>query len=431
MSAALAEILQADDEAFTAAWRDFSEEEKAKLPPAVRAQAVQKYRRLTPWVDGSSLRVGGITALQDGANAPKRETESRIAYRRASDVQAKPIRWLWPGRIARGKVSMLAGNPGLGKSQVSLSMAAIVSRGGIWPVDRSRCEAGNVVILSAEDDAADTIRPRLEAAGADLSRIFILEAVVDSYRADGGENLRAFNLKVDLGRLGEMLDQIGDVALIVIDPVTAYLGETDSHKNAEIRALLSPLSDIAGKHGAAVVCVSHLNKAQGGEALMRVTGSLAFVAAARSAWLVAKDPENDSRRLFLPLKNNIGNDQSGLAFAVQSTQVQSAAGAIETSCVAWETEAVTLTADQAMAMQGDPEEKTALDDAREFLLGLLADGPVPAGQIRKDSEGAGFSWRTIQRAADRLGLDRKKSEMRGGWTWRLPPKAPKNTEGAT
>jgi hypothetical protein len=317
---------------------------------------------------------------------------------------------------------MLAGNPGLGKSQITSSMAAVVTTGGMWPVDKNRCEIGNVIFLSAEDDAEDTIRPRLEAAGADLSRVFILDAVVDGYRADGSEMQRGFNLKTDLVRLGKMLDEIGGAALIVIDPITAYLGETDSHKNAEIRALLSPLSDLAAKHGAAVVCVSHLNKSAGGEALMRVTGSLAFVAAARAAFIVAKDTENDLRRLFLPLKNNIGNDKSGLAFAIESAQVKSTAGLIETSRIAWEPDPVTVTADEAMQPQGDPEERSAMDDARQFLLDLLADGPVRAGTIKADANGAGFNWRTIQRAADRLNIERHKDGMRGGWTWKLPPK---------
>lgn len=350
------------------------------------------------------------------------DSAGRIAYRRASDIQAKPINWLWPGRIARGKVSMLAGNPGLGKSQVTASKAAVVTTGGTWPVDGCRCERGNVIFLSAEDDAEDTIRPRLEAAGADLSRVFILDAVVEAFNAEGGEIRRTFNLKTDLARLGKMLVEIGGAALIVIDPITAYLGETDSHKNAEIRALLAPLGELAAKHGAAIVCVTHLNKSSGGEALMRVTGSLAFVAAARAAFIVAKDPENEARRLFLPMKNNIGNDQTGLAFAIQSAQVKSPAGLIETSRVAWEPDPVTVTADEAMTPQGDPEERSALDDARHFLLGLLADGPVKAGQIKTDADGAGFNWRTIQRAADRLNIERHKNGMKGGWTWKLPPK---------
>lgn len=394
--------------------------------PVLQQSPNPKFRKAAPRPPGplkaSASPAPKVSPQAAAATAPATDSAGRIAYRRASDIQAKPIHWLWRGRIARGKVFMLAGNPGLGKSQVTASMAAVVTTGGTWPVDGSRCERGNVIFLSAEDDAEDTIRPRLEASGADLTRIFILDAVVEAFNADGDEIRRAFNLKTDLIRLGKMLDEIGGAAMIVIDPITAYLGEADSHKNAEIRALLAPLGELAAKHGAAVVCVSHLNKGGSGEALMRVTGSLAFVAAARAAFIVAKDPENEARRLFLPMKNNIGNDQTGLAFAIQSEQVTSPAGLIETSRVLWEAEAVTLTADEAMVPQGYPEERSALEDARRFLLGLLADGPVKAGQIKADADGAGFNWRTIQRAADRLNIERHKDGMRGGWTWKLPPK---------
>lgn len=361
-----------------------------------------------------------LASLTVGGEEARRGNASRITYRRASEIQAKPIHWLWPGRIARGKVSMLAGNPGLGKSQVAASMAATVTTGGLWPVDKTRCDRGSVVILSAEDDAADTIRPRLEAVGADLSRVFILDAVIEGYQADGGVMHRAFNLVEDLARLGDLLSEIGDVALIVIDPITAYLGGADSHKNAEIRALLAPLSDLAALHGAAVVCVSHLNKGGNSDALMRVTGSLAFVAASRAAFVVAKDQDNDARRLLLPLKNNIGNDQTGLAFSIHPAQMQSAAGLIDTSYVAWEPDAVTVTADEAMAQHGDIEERDAVKDAKDFLKGLLADGPVRSKQIKQDAEGAGYSWRTIQRAQKSLGIEAIKEGMSGGWVWQLP-----------
>lgn len=362
-----------------------------------------------------------LAAHRTGENPPTVGYEGRhIAYRRVSDIQAKPIRWLWSGRFARGKVSMLAGNPGLGKSQVTASMAAVVTTGGYWPVDRAPCERGNVIFLSAEDDPSDTIRPRLEAAGADLSRVFILDAVVDGYGADGAEMHRAFNLKTDIARLEHMLAEIGGAALIVIDPITAYLGDADSHKNAEIRTLLSPLSDMAATHGAAVICVSHLNKGGNSEALMRVTGSLAFVAAARAAFVVVKDQENDGRRFFLPLKNNVGTDQNGLAFTVESAQVESEAGLIDTSRVQWEANAVAITANEAMAVQGDPEERREIEDAQSFLRDLLADGPIPSKQIRADAEGAGYSWRTIQRAQKALGIDAVKEGMKGGWVWKLP-----------
>jgi len=351
-----------------------------------------------------------------------------VAFRRLSDVQAKPIRWLWPGRIARGKVSILAGNPGLGKSQIAASMAAIVSTGGAWPVDRAQCGRGNVVILSAEDDAEDTIRPRLEAAGADLARVFILDAVVDGYRADGSEIRRAFNLKTDLARLAALLETIGDVALIVIDPITAYLGDADSHKNAEVRALLAPLGELAARHGAAVVCVSHFNKSGNGEALMRVTGSLAFVAAARAAFVVAKDKYNEARRLFLPLKNNIGNDKTGLAFTVQGGQLPSPTGQIETSRVVWEAEAVTITADEAMTPQADPEERSATDEAAEWLHDLLAGGPIRASEVQKGAQQASIHDKALRRARERLGIKPYKREFAGGWWWAL--KSREDAQGA-
>jgi hypothetical protein len=273
-------------------------------------------------------------------------------------------------------------------------------------------------MFSAEDDAEDTIRPRLEAAGADLDRIYILDAVLDEQGKP-----RPFNLAYDLQRLSEMLDHIGDVALIVIDPITAYLGGTDSHKNADIRALLSPLSELASKHGSAIVCVSHLNKGSGGEALLRVTGSLAFVAAARAAYLVVKDQENSSRRLFLPIKNNVGNDQSGLAFTLESHLLPDD---IETSRVRWESESVLISADDAMSNPADSDDRSALEEAKDFLCILLSRGPVPAQQVAVEAKEAGHAWPTVRRAQHALGIKPHKDGMKGRWLWSLSS----NTEDA-
>jgi len=135
-------------------------------------------KRMTPgnWRASQSMASNVIAAGLSGDHGS-------IVVRRLSEIQTKPIRWLWPGRIARGKVSMIAGHPGLGKSQVTAALAAVVTTGGKWPVDISACEVGSVILLNAEDDAADTIRPRLEAAGADVSRIEIVEAVTEGFRA--------------------------------------------------------------------------------------------------------------------------------------------------------------------------------------------------------------------------------------------------------
>jgi len=345
-----------------------------------------------------------------------------FAFRQFSEIKSRQIHWLWPGKLARGKVAILAGHPGLGKSQLTASLAAIVTTGGRWPVDRAACEQGNVIFFSAEDDAEDTIRPRLEAAGADLEKVFILDAVME----DDGTRPRVFNMAKDLPRLGTMLEHIGNVALIVVDPITAYLGGTDSHKNADVRSLLSQLADLAASYDVAVVCVSHLNKGGSGDALMRVTGSLAFVAAARAAFLIVRDKDDKHRRLFLPIKNNIGKDESGLAFSVES---HSLVDGIETSRVRWEAEAVTISADEAIAPPGDPEERSALDDAIEFLSNLLAEGPVSASQIKADATEAGIAWRTMQRAKKNLGIRTQKEGMQGSWLWKLPAKDANNYEG--
>jgi len=351
-----------------------------------------------------------------------------LVTRRLSDINAKPVRWLWQGRIARGKVSIIAGNPGLGKSQVTASIAAIVTTGGRWPVDRSQCTPGDVVFLSAEDDPADTLRPRLEAAGASLHRVHVMDAVILGYTGEGQQQNRAFSLQRDIQALSVKLAELGDVAAVVIDPITAYLGDVDSHRNAEVRALLAPLSELAAQHGTAIIGVSHLNKSAGTEALMRVTGSLAFVAAARAAYLVAQDPENSARRFFLPMKNNIGPDSAGLAFRIEAATVQSDAGPLQTSLVAWDSEPVTTTADEVMRTQA-PEHGSILREAEEWLRETLSE-PTPAAEIYRMATDAGISSKTLRRASESLRIVKKKTGMKAGWVWSLPPKMPKTPEDA-
>ena len=308
---------------------------------------------------------------EEGPHAVRRAIEAGSEYRPSSpfvyrclaDVTAKPVEWLWPGMIACGKISIIAGNPGLGKSQITAAIAAIVTTGGHWPITGERCLPGNVIIVSAEDDAADTIRPRLEAVGADLSRCSILDAVHEQ-KFDGEERIRSLSLQSDIGRLGQHLKMYG-ARLIVLDP-TAYLGGVDSHKNTDVRAALAPLAKLAEEYGVAVVAITHLNKAVGsGEALMRVTGSLAFVAAARAAFVVTKDEDDPERRLMLPAKNNLARDTLGLGFNLQSVVLPTG----RTSRVVWETTPAAITAEEAMARQPDEEERGAISRSHGAVAG--------------------------------------------------------------
>jgi putative DNA primase/helicase len=347
-----------------------------------------------------------------------------------ADIEAKPLRWLWPGRVARGKLTIIAGNPGLGKSQITASIAAVVTTGGRWPVDCQQSPHADVLFLTAEDDPADTLRPRLEAAGADLARVHVIDGVTKGYTGDGSRKTRAFSLDDDLQALEAKLAELGDVAVVVIDPITAYLGDTDSHKNADVRALLAPLGELAARHNVAIIGVSHLSKAAGMQALMRVSGSLAFVAAARAAYLVATDPRDKTRRLFLPLKNNLGPDATGLAFRIEGATVASPAGPLTTSRVCWETEPVSITADQALQAECPLERTTALDVAKEWLQDALAYGPLTAEDVSDRAKADGVSTKTLQRASKALKVQKQKSGMEGPWSWSLPPKMAKSAEDA-
>lgn len=193
-------------------------------------------------------------ARRAGGNGDQQAGE--ILTRRIADVEVVPIKWLWPERIARGKLTIIAGHPGLGKSQVTIALAAVVATGGRWPVDNTLCERGDVLMLSAEDNAADTIRPRLEAAGADIDRVEVLDGVVEGFDLDGSKVSRPLNLKTDIAALAALFASRPDLALFVVDPVSAYLGSTDSHVNADVRSLLAPLAALAAKYGVAAVLPS-------------------------------------------------------------------------------------------------------------------------------------------------------------------------------
>jgi hypothetical protein len=375
---------------------------------------------------GSSESKAGSTAGAQG-RAGGGGRGATVVMKRASDIQPERIQWLWQNRFALGKFSLIAGNPGLGKSQLTVHMAAQVTTGDRWPNGEGAAPLGSVVILSCEDDPADTLVPRLIAAGADPSRVHVVEAV--KVPAGEGAHERQFDLANDVHALCRAVDEIGDVRLIIIDPITAYLGagkNVDSHKNAEVRAALAPLQVHAAKHGFAAVGVSHLNKGGGTEALMRVLGSLGFVAAARVAFLVVADTANE-RTLFIPMKNNIGMKQPGLAFRVVSKTI---ADGIETSCIEWDADEVTTSADEALAAAAGrdgekPTDKSSLSEAMNFLRDVLADGPLAAKAVEHQAKEAGITRATLRRAKGKLGVTARHrgdggTGGRGEWVWEIP-----------
>ncbi|MEQ8789519.1 MAG: AAA family ATPase [Pirellulaceae bacterium] len=328
-------------------------------------------------------------------------------------VTRELLDWLWPGRIPLGKLTLLCGDPGLGKSCVTLDLAARVSRGDGWPdMPLFKQTPGDVILLNCEDDVPDTIAPRLDKAGADDNHIFTLEGIEHQDAKTGKMNKRWFSLESDLSRLDEALGQFPDIRLVVIDPIAAYLGNVDSHKNAEVRGLLAPLAELAGRHRVAIVTVTHLSKSGGTKAVYRAMGSLAFAAAARAVWAIVKDQDDHRRRLFLPGKLNLADDPDGLAYRIRDGRVE------------WEPDPVRLHADDAFAAEvradarGKPRDGER-QEAAEWIREELTKGPRPASELIELGEQYGFSERTLRRAYKQIGVKAKKESFGGPWIWQL------------
>ena len=328
----------------------------------------------------------------------------------ASNIEPERVGWIWPGVIASGRVTGLVGHPGLGKSQVAMDLAATVSTGRHWPGGVANENAGSVIILSAEDDPADTIVPRLIAARADRAAVHMVKAVKER---DGVE--RAFSLAVDLDRLENEYD-LRQARLLVVDPVSAYLGTTKStgvnrNYGTDVRTVLGRLATFAADHDLGVLAIFHLNKTSGARAMMRIAGSLEWVAAPRAVFLVTEEA-GTARRLFLPLKNNLAPDRIGYAFEIKSKVV---ADGIRTSAVVWSGDQITISADEALKAAA----KKVTSGAVDFLQEVLSDGPVDQTEIVRLGKEAGYTEKSLRTAREKLGVTPKKEGFgaSGKWVW--------------
>lgn len=328
-----------------------------------------------------------------------------------AEVKAEPIHWLWPGWLARGKLHVLAGAPGTGKTTIALHIAACVSTGKPLP-SGFRPERGNVIVWSGEDDPGDTIKPRLLAAGADVSRIHVVGEVTEN-----GER-HPFDPARDVDKLAAAAARLGNVAMIVIDPLVSAVSG-DSHKNAEVRRGLQPLVELAAKHRAALIGITHYSKGTAGrDPLERVTGSVAFGALARIVFgTVRQDAEEGEHRtlMFARAKSNIGPDGGGFAYGVEQAELD---GGIVTNRVIWGA-AVEGTARELLA-EAEPEgEHGETRDAADWLRDELASGPVAVKEVKRHADDAGFAWRTVQRAMRTAGVESKRGGFGMPATWAL------------
>ena len=367
-----------------------------------------------------------LTALVDADIAAQRAAGDGVVMVCASDLTPTPVAWLWRDWLALGKLHILAGAPGQGKTTIALALAAIVSSGGCWP-DGSSSTAANVLIWSGEDDPADTLLPRLLAMGADVSRIYFVEGT-----RIGGK-LQSFDPARDLVQLSVQAERIDSVALVIVDPVVSAV-TGDSHKNTEVRRALQPLVDLGAHLNAAVLGISHFSKGSSGrDPTERVTGSLAFGAVARVVLCVAKikgADGGDDRRVLARAKSNIGPDDGGFEYAIEQVELPAYSG-VTASQVAWG-RTVEGTARQLLTeAESDPlttDESSALAEAMEFLRGELRDGSKAAKVVLREANNAGHSDRTVKRAKRNLGITSQKTQA--VWEWSLPQGVPKEAKDA-
>ena len=287
------------------------------------------------------------------------------------DVAAEEVEWLMPGRIPLGTVSMIGGDPGSGKSTLTGLLATTVSIGGCWPEQPGEpTEVGTVVLLTAEENLANAVRPRLDKMGADLSRIHVLTTVEKS---DG--RLMPFSLTRDIPLLDEACERLGEVKLVIIDPIGSYLSGSDSHSDCEVREALLPLFKLAEKHRCAVLLVAHLNKGAGTNVLYRFSGSIGFAGLSRMVWFQSRHPTDRTKRLLSFVKGNPPDAvTTALSFGFMHGQIL------------WDAEPVDWLADDvARLLQAEAEklvrkpargpDSKKLVEAEAFVLALLKSGP--------------------------------------------------------
>jgi putative DNA primase/helicase len=341
-----------------------------------------------------------------------------IITRRASDVTPETFSWLWKYWIARGKLHLIGGVPETGKTTLTLSFAAIVSSSSTWP-DGTRAFGGNVLIWTSEDDPADTLVPRLIRMGADLDHIYFIEEA-----RPPGKKPRPFSPATDMPDLVAKAEMIGNVVLLILDPVVAAIPISPgaSHNNAETRSGMQPVVDFAKASNAAVVGITHLAKGSAGkDPLERLAGSLAFGALPRIVMGAAKnekDGEDQPERLMVRIKSNIGPSGGGFGYHIDAASLYERPD-IEATRIVWEHEIEgSARALLAEAESRDEDDKTSkVAAAMIFLKTALAAGERMAREVFAEAKDAGISEVTLKRATKGLILKRKGAF---GWYWSMP-----------
>lgn len=333
-----------------------------------------------------------------------------------STVRPERVSWLWPNRLPLGKLVVLDGDPSVGKSTLSLDLASCTSTGRAWPDGAPGGAPAGVLLLSAEDGLADTIAPRLAAAGADPTRIHALVTVTlaDPIDPDAEPRQASPSLPRDIPLIERIIVEHG-VKLVVVDVLMAYLhGGVDAHRDQDVRGVLHQLSAMAERTGCCIVLLRHLNKAGGSSPLYRGGGSIGIVGAARAAFIVARDPEDNERRIFAVTKLNIGAEPPALAYRLIDSPDHGCAR------IEWEDGPTEHTAAGLLAIPATEEERTERDEAGDWMADYLEkEGATTRALVLKAGKAQGHSEATLKRAVKGSRFASELSGFPATATWRL------------
>lgn len=339
---------------------------------------------------------------------PKVETNPDILlgpWRRASTVTPKEVEFLWYPRIARGKVTLVAGDPGLGKSLLTMALTAAVTQGHGLPDTSGPIANGSVLLASFEDDPDDGVVPRLIRQGANLDKVILLDQYTDTQGFP-----RLFSPE-DVPGVEGRLEAVPDAQLLIVDPIMAFIGDgVDAFRDNAVRGRLQALVTLAKMKRIAVICVMHLNKGELSKALYKVSGSVGFVALARSALIVGQDPES-GRRGIAHIKSNVTALADPLEFFIENNGLFRFGLANKD-----------LTAEVMLRPADGRKTKAILTQAVELLEHFLLSGPKPQQEVQEFlCNNHGVSRSTMYRAKDVLGIDPYKADVKDGvWMWKLP-----------
>jgi putative DNA primase/helicase len=340
-----------------------------------------------------------------------------VKIRCGADIKPLAVDWLWPGWLPAGKLTILAGASGTGKTTLALGLGAVITTGGRWPDGAASTKVGNVLVWSSEDVADDTLVPRLIASGADLTRCHFIEGIVQH-----GESV-PFDPSQDIPELHRAVERIGGAALLIIDPIVSAVAG-DMHRANDVRRSLQAVVDFAEAHSCAVIGITHFAKGGAGKAPQdRVIGSQAFGALARMVLVTAKE-EGSSRRVLARAKSNIAPDDGGVAYSLDLVAI---GGDIAATRAVWDG----IIEGTAREILGDVEideenDGGARDDLQQMLVDIITDagGSLSTKALMAEVRDSGHSWDTAKRLKKSMGIESRKLSMGGPWMWFLPaPKA--------